>query len=479
MTAVGGEDLYNIYTSLTDKMCYYSFEHYFRRYFQRCRRVISKVKIGYVLSFLGLIALLEFFGIFVHLFEDTYDENFVYPYEGNVHDFVNALRRNEKPEVEPINEYKYNFVFQQPQKCKEDVDSPLRLVYIVKSAIENFDRRTAIRNSWGIEKRFFDMPTKTIFIIGTHPDDEEVEAKLKLEATTHKDIIQADFIDSYYNNTIKTMMAFKWLVKYCSNSKFYMFVDDDMYVSVRNVATFIRNPANYPLYLIESKKVYSAHKREIKLSDLMDFEDVNFSNSNITNDIKINNTSSVQNFTTHEFISNNIQKNNIHNKEDKPIIINQTEYKKLLKLNTSLLNRTKRQLFNFELPDSIRLFAGFVFMRSAPHRHKFSKWYVTLKEYPYHLWPPYVTAGAYILSKEALLDLYYTSFYTKHFRFDDIFLGLVAKKADIVPFHCEEFHFYKKAYTKYSYKYVITSHGYEDPKELLQVWHEQKALGNA
>ncbi|EFN69655.1 hypothetical protein EAG_11992 [Camponotus floridanus] len=61
----------------------------------------------------------------------------------------------------------------------------------------------------------------------------------------------------------------------------------------------------------------------------------------------------------------------------------------------------------------------------------------------------------------------------------DINRGLVAKKADILPFHCEEFHFYKKAYTKYSYKYVITSHGYEDPNELLQVWNEQKALGNA
>lgn len=140
--------------------------------------------------------------------------------------------------------------------------------------------------------------------------------------------------------------------------------------------------------------------------------------------------------------------------------------------------RKKRQVFDFELPDSVRLFAGYVFV-SSPHRHKSSKWYVSLKEYPYHLWPPYVTAGAFILSKQALTDMYYASMYTKHFRFDDIFLGLVAKKADIEPFHCEEFHFYKKDYTKYNYKYVITSHGYDDPDELLRVWNEQKAMGNA
>ncbi|XP_011691027.1 PREDICTED: beta-1,3-galactosyltransferase brn [Wasmannia auropunctata] len=461
-------------------MCCYLLEYYlFRLYFQRCRRAISRVKLGYVLCAFGMIALLEFFGAFVHLFEATYDENFAYPYEGNVHEFVNALRRNEKPEVEPINEYRYTFILKQPQKCKEDADDTLRLVYIVKSAIENFDRRTAIRNSWGIEKRFFDVPARTIFVVGTHPDDQEVEAKLKLEAGIYKDIVQADFVDSYYNNTIKTMMSFKWLVKYCSNSKFYMFVDDDMYVSVKNVATFIRNPANYPFYLMESRKVYSAHKREIKQSDLVDYNDVNFNNKNVTYNSKIK-MSLTQNSVIYESTNNNTQKNNVHEKQVGQFNKNlKVKNEHLLRLNTSTSNRTKRQLFDFELPDDIRLFAGFVFMRSTPHRHKFSKWYVTLKEYPYNLWPPYVTAGAYILSKEALLDLYYTSFYTKHFRFDDIFIGLVAKKADIVPFHCEEFHFYKKAYTKYSYKYVITSHGYEDPNELLQVWNEQKALGNA
>lgn len=454
-------------------MCCYLYESYlFRFYFQRCRRALSKVKLGYILFCFGMIALLEIFGAFVHLFETTYDENFVYPYEGNVHEFVGALRRNEKPEVEPINEYKYSFILKQSQKCKEDADDTLRLVYIVKSAIENFDRRTAIRNSWGIEKRFFDVPARTIFVVGTHLNDKEVEAKLKLEAGIYKDIIQADFIDSYYNNTVKTMMSFKWLVKYCTNSKFYMFVDDDMYVSVKNVATFIRNPANYPFYLMESRKVYSAHKREIKQSDLMDYN-INFNNKNTTYDPKIK-MSFTQSFTIHESINNNTQKNDVFQKQNEH---DRNEH--LLRLNTSMPNRVKRQLFDLELPDDIRLFAGFVFMRSAPQRHKFSKWYVTLKEYPYHLWPPYVTAGAYILSKEALLDLYYTSFYTKHFRFDDIFLGLVAKKADIVPFHCEEFHFYKKPYTKHSYKYVITSHGYEDSNELLQVWNEQKAFGNA
>ncbi|OAD56319.1 Beta-1,3-galactosyltransferase brn [Eufriesea mexicana] len=334
----------------------------------------SKIKLKYVCICIGFITLLDFFGVFTHLFETTYDSNFCYPYEGDIHEFVNALRHNEKPIVDPINEYNYTFLIPSQQKCVDAAYNTFHVVYIVKSAIEHFERRLAIRKSWGFEKRFFDVPSRTIFVLGVHPYDDELQAKVKIEAAKYKDIVQIDYIDSYYNNTIKTMMSFRWLVKYCSNSKFYMFVDDDIYVSVKNVLRFIRNPANYP--------------------------------------------------------------------------------------------------------EDVRLFAGFVIV-SAPHRHKSSKWYVPLSEYPYHLWPPYVTAGAYILSKEALLDMYYTSLYTQNFRFDDIFLGLVAKKADIELFHCEEFHFYKKDYTKFNYKYVITSHGYENPNELLYVWNEQKALGNA
>ncbi len=39
------------------------------------------------------------------------------------------------------------------------------------------------------------------------------------------------------------------------------------------------------------------------------------------------------------------------------------------------------------------------------------------------------SVGAYVLSRNALVDMYYTSYFTQLFRFDDIWLGLIAKKA--------------------------------------------------
>lgn len=447
-----------------------------------CFRFAEKLRLKYVCAYISIFMILDYFGAFTHLFEISYDTHFTYPYEGDVHEFVMALKHHEKPTMDPINQYNYTIMLDNKQKCIEQGYSTFRIVYVVKSAIENFERRKAIRSSWGFERRFFDVPSRTVFLLGMHPDDE-LQAKVNIEATKHKDIIQANFIDAYYNNTIKTMTGLKWLVKHCLNAKFYMFVDDDMYVSVKNVLRFIRNPANYPDYLKEPKK-FGAHKREVIQSDVnalfLNITQQTSYSVNSHNKITSEIINSIKERRRNEFTSKwNDSTLSIKNQS---VVVESTgsnsQQDTAYSINATVLQRNKRQIFDFELPEDVRLFAGFVFV-SSPHRHKSSKWYVSLKEYPYHLWPPYVSAGAYILSKEALIDMYYTSLYTKHFRFDDIFLGIVAKKAHIEPFHCEEFHFYKKDYTKFNYKYVITSHGYDDPNELLYVWNEQKALGNA
>ena len=81
------------------------------------------------------------------------------------------------------------------------------------------------------------------------------------------------------------------------------------------------------------------------------------------------------------------------------------------------------------------------------------------------------------------------------FRFDDIWLGLIAKKADAKPFHCPEFHFYPKDKSRVMcyqttitlilihqvqhYKFVVASHGFSDPAGLLRFWQKQKEAGNA
>ena len=73
--------------------------------------------------------------------------------------------------------------------------------------------------------------------------------KVSKEHGKHKDIIQGDFTDAYFNNTIKTLMSLQWAYKYCDNSRYYLFVDDDYYVSNKNLLLFLKNPSKYEDYI--------------------------------------------------------------------------------------------------------------------------------------------------------------------------------------------------------------------------------------
>uniref|UniRef100_A0A336LJU9 Hexosyltransferase n=1 Tax=Culicoides sonorensis TaxID=179676 RepID=A0A336LJU9_CULSO len=384
-------------------------------------RRIFKAKFIIISSF--FIYIFYYFGIFTHIFERDFYSDFDYPLQGDVPKFVKLLRNGKLPNVKPINSYEYPYINEVRQKCfAENLTVKPHLVIIVKSALDHFEKRLYIRQTWGYEHRFSDVLIKTVFVLGTTKfSDSNFKSKLSFESKKFNDILQVNFFDSYFNNTIKTMVGIKWAVTRCPLSKFYLFVDDDYYISIKNVLMYVRNPVAYPEFLEETQEVMHQAARSL-------------SYSNKTYDVL---------------------------------------------LQSGIPIRNKRNILDYELDEAVRLFAGYVFI-TKPHRHRSSKWYIPLSEYPWNMWPAYVTSGAYILSKEALHDLYYTSLYTKHFRFDDIFLGLVAMKAHIEPLHSNHFYFHKAPYSEpASYKYVIASHGFSDPKEMFKIWNDVRSAGYA
>jgi hypothetical protein len=62
-----------------------------------------------------------------------------------------------------------------------------------------------------------------------------MQESLEIESATYKDIVQEDFLDNYYNLTIKTVMALKWVSTHCSHAQFMMKTDDDMYVNIESL----------------------------------------------------------------------------------------------------------------------------------------------------------------------------------------------------------------------------------------------------
>lgn len=196
---------------------------------------------------LTLIWLMYYFGVFTHLFELDYNTNFTYPLEINISKCVMDLQsgKSNQPSCVRINELNHKLLLSNNTKCNR---KDIRLLILVKSSLEHFDKRRVIRQTWGFENRFSDVQTRTIFILGKSYNID-VEKRIEEEHKQFGDIVQYDFIDEYYNNTIKTINAIKWASKYCNISRFYFFSDDDMYVSIKNLFRYLRNPTEYPGYL--------------------------------------------------------------------------------------------------------------------------------------------------------------------------------------------------------------------------------------
>lgn len=59
------------------------------------------------------------------------------------------------------------------------------------------------------------------------------------ESQAYHDIIQSNFLDSYYNLTIKTMVMFEWLSSYCPSTSYAMKIDSDMFLNVHNLVNML------------------------------------------------------------------------------------------------------------------------------------------------------------------------------------------------------------------------------------------------
>ena len=161
-------------------------------------RLFVKLIIRYGCSFLVLSFIFNYFGVLTHLFEEKFKDNFHYPYDGDVLSQCYLLRHGQKPEVEPINNQTFSYRHNNDRKCKDEFgQSPLNphLMIVVKSKIDHFDRRNAIRNSWGFERRFADVMIRTVFSLGidkeTHDGKRsEIQKLVDLEAERYQDIVQ-------------------------------------------------------------------------------------------------------------------------------------------------------------------------------------------------------------------------------------------------------------------------------------------------
>ncbi|XP_054831045.1 beta-1,3-galactosyltransferase 5-like [Eublepharis macularius] len=109
-------------------------------------------------------------------------------------------------------------------------NSPFLVILVTLSPESQSNTRMAIRDTWGKEKSIADKRIVTLFLLGITLDPSN-QIVITAESQKYRDIIQKDFIDSYYNLTLKTMMGIEWVHKFCPQSSFVMKTDSDMFVN--------------------------------------------------------------------------------------------------------------------------------------------------------------------------------------------------------------------------------------------------------
>ncbi|CAI5447587.1 unnamed protein product [Caenorhabditis angaria] len=121
-------------------------------------------------------------------------------------------------------------------------------------------------------------------------------------------------------------------------------------------------------------------------------------------------------------------------------------------------------LVKFKNPGA-HLYTGFVF-NSSPFRFNLHKHRISLEEYPYSQYPPYVSAGAVLISRKTASVFHENIPKLKTFPFDDVFTGILAKTARIPVTHNPNFVFWTHQISQIEYNSpdFIGVHGFAGQK---------------
>lgn len=250
---------------------------------------------------------------------------FQYPLELDMKALVDSILREERPAADQITDDNFPIILDNDKMCKsEDGEDEIHFIlFVIKSSMENTERRQMIRRTWGQEYLIPYSSTKRIFVLGIDPAKGDLQQKIAQEHQENQDIVQGYFKDNFGNSTYKILTGMRWALSNCKGARYIVFVDDDYFISTFNLVSYLN---------------------EIPMSKYSD------------------------------------------------------------------------------------LYMGHVHEFGMPSRIRDSELYVSLTDYPFRYWPPYIETRCFVVSPVMAERLYIASHYTKFLRIPDAFFGIVAWK---------------------------------------------------
>ncbi|XP_037026818.1 beta-1,3-galactosyltransferase 5-like [Bradysia coprophila] len=140
--------------------------------------------------------------------------------------------------VSPHHRPKTKLIFMNRNLCVSSAaknNTQRTAVIVVLSSRKNSERRNLVRQTYGSVKSANNVQILAVVFLLANSDahNNDVDRnKLQVESDRFGDIIMGDFVDSYRNLTLKTIMAYDWLTSHCREAQFVVKTDDDVVVNI-------------------------------------------------------------------------------------------------------------------------------------------------------------------------------------------------------------------------------------------------------
>lgn len=141
----------------------------------------------------------------------------------------------------------FAYIINEADKCAAGTRAPF-LVLLIATEARQVEARNAIRQTWGNESVVPALRLVRLFLLGRGEGELGAlqQRALWAESRRHGDIVQQDFVDSYKNLTIKTLMGMNWVAARCPSASYVMKTDSDVFVNTEFLVSKLLRPEVQP-----------------------------------------------------------------------------------------------------------------------------------------------------------------------------------------------------------------------------------------
>ena len=182
---------------------------------------------------------IDFIGSHFGLYNTIPFSKFAYPSDINLRVLVKNIREG-KP-VKEFGEPSYSQSYANMLEPTGTCGSPDILI-LVKSAARNAISRDIIRRTWGNQNENKNIKIRVVFLLAKSIQSTHI---VVTEAKHKNDILLADFIDNYANNTKKLVHGLQWASKWCTGAHYTMLIDDDYIAFPERIVSFLKGSDSF------------------------------------------------------------------------------------------------------------------------------------------------------------------------------------------------------------------------------------------